>query len=550
MPCSKIFSGDLPELTYEIIKYFRNDFSTLHSCILVNRLWCRLAIPLLWEDPFSNLIKKNFLYYLNDDIFKLKLNENEIKNYLFPSNRLFNYPGFIKYINIWSFIFSVERWISTAPNRIKAENNCFAKNYLNDCSLIIRLLFEIFIENEIDLHTLDIEIPVLYHHTYDQVKDILGLVLQNPTCKIKILNLYICDSYSPLDNIETSLVEYFILQVVNSQQNLKKISLGYNYFPLYQSLLLSKNPNCSNTLNTIILYHTNLNGVTNLDKVFEHLNVLESVHFIYCYPLNNSLIQQIVNLTKPFKLKSLFINVISQIESLQLSLQIEPLRLLLQKSGNYLENFGFSYNDDLLLKQQLLGLIKKYCKNIKYFDFLGFENQIIYLSFNLIENIKQNLNYLLIKVCEYYQVLFNNIEHSSTILQNLGQILPSKLEYLCLNLYIKANDLEVFLKNSQNTFIKKFLIYNNIQADDDDIGILPYIKEYIMKEKRVEYLAIKDTFFKRDPRHSVENMDSSCLKDNLSDLKDEVEEFKLHNVKVQSYYDLDIHVYDFIKKID
>jgi hypothetical protein len=69
MSCSKIFSGDLPELTYEIIKYFRNDLSTLHSCILVNRLWCRLTIPLLWEDPFSNnLIKKNFLYYLNDDI--------------------------------------------------------------------------------------------------------------------------------------------------------------------------------------------------------------------------------------------------------------------------------------------------------------------------------------------------------------------------------------------------------------------------------------------------------------------------------------------------
>uniref|UniRef100_U9T5P7 F-box domain-containing protein n=1 Tax=Rhizophagus irregularis (strain DAOM 181602 / DAOM 197198 / MUCL 43194) TaxID=747089 RepID=U9T5P7_RHIID len=50
MSCSKIFSGDLPELIYEIIKYFQNDFSTLHSCILVNRLWCRLAIPLLWEN--------------------------------------------------------------------------------------------------------------------------------------------------------------------------------------------------------------------------------------------------------------------------------------------------------------------------------------------------------------------------------------------------------------------------------------------------------------------------------------------------------------------
>ena len=62
MSCSKIFSGDLPELIYEIIKYFKNDFSTLHSCILINKLWCRLAIPLLWEDPFS--IPNQYYHYI------------------------------------------------------------------------------------------------------------------------------------------------------------------------------------------------------------------------------------------------------------------------------------------------------------------------------------------------------------------------------------------------------------------------------------------------------------------------------------------------------
>ena len=53
MVCSKLFSGDLPELIDDIIQYFHYDYKTLHSCILVNRLWCSLAIPLLWEDPFS-----------------------------------------------------------------------------------------------------------------------------------------------------------------------------------------------------------------------------------------------------------------------------------------------------------------------------------------------------------------------------------------------------------------------------------------------------------------------------------------------------------------
>ncbi|GBC09392.1 hypothetical protein RclHR1_08820003 [Rhizophagus clarus] len=63
MTCSKIFS-ELPELLSEIIQYFRCDFSALHSCILVDRLWCRLAIPLLWENPFS-IIHRETVTLLN-----------------------------------------------------------------------------------------------------------------------------------------------------------------------------------------------------------------------------------------------------------------------------------------------------------------------------------------------------------------------------------------------------------------------------------------------------------------------------------------------------
>ncbi|PKC50754.1 hypothetical protein RhiirA1_485448, partial [Rhizophagus irregularis] len=200
--------------------------------------------------------------------------------------------------------------------------------------------------------------------------------------------------------------------------------------------------NCSNTLNTIIFYYINFEGINNLDKIFDQLNVLESIHIVYCSFLNNNFIQQIINLTKPFKLKSLFISEISQIES---------LKLLFQKSGDHLENFGykFDYNYDLSLKRQLSELLIVYCNNIKFLDFNEFEGQIT--SFNLIEMIKHNLNYLSISIIGY-----NDTEHiSSIVLQNLGQTLPPVLEYLNLVLKIKADDFEVFLKNSQDTFIKK-----------------------------------------------------------------------------------------------
>src|SRR5688572_9050171 len=99
MACSKLFSGKLPEISISIIQVLRKDANTLYSLTLVNRFWCRLAIPLLWEDPFSIKYRKNSFYFL--DTYLLFLNDNdkdEFKEILklrnFDSNLrkpLFNY---------------------------------------------------------------------------------------------------------------------------------------------------------------------------------------------------------------------------------------------------------------------------------------------------------------------------------------------------------------------------------------------------------------------------------------------------------------------------
>ncbi|EXX70197.1 hypothetical protein GLOIN_2v1882546 [Rhizophagus irregularis DAOM 181602=DAOM 197198] len=190
------------------------------------------------------------------------------------------------------------------------------------------------------------------------------------------------------------------------------------------------------------------------------------------------------------------------------------MELLLQKSGNYLENFGCKLGlFGLLLNQRYSELIIKYCKNLKFFDFHGYESQITYQSFENI--IRQNLSYLSINIVKDG---YDNIEGSSIILQNLGQALPSKLEYLSLVLTINRSEFRIFLQNSKDTFINKLLI---MQIGRDDI--LRYTKEFIMNEKRVKYLAIKSRY----------NGD-------LYDLEDEVKEFKLHNIKVRSFNDLSL----------
>src|ERR1041384_8264408 len=125
MACSKLFSGDLPEISTYIIRNLRNNFNTLYSLALVNRFWCRLAIPLLWENPFSIKYQENLSFHFLD-IYFLFLNDSdksklkEIKfEFLDDSNLkkpLFNYPSLIKTLNSYRIELHVANWISASYN--------------------------------------------------------------------------------------------------------------------------------------------------------------------------------------------------------------------------------------------------------------------------------------------------------------------------------------------------------------------------------------------------------------------------------------------------
>jgi hypothetical protein len=539
MACTKILLGDLSEIISEIIQYLRNDFSTLHSCILVNRLWCHLTIPLLWEDPFSLEYPKNYRYievYLHNlsDNNKTQLNVYGISNDLFPSNTLFNYPSFIQHFDTSKISDSIEKWVAT----IRISKYFKQINYKK---LIYRLLFQIFIENEVNVHTFKVKVMTFSNIDFEYFNDITDFVTQNPNLIFNIRNLTLhfdltnrklipklmiflysnCNSilslYFTFPSLCGQSIEKHLSKLIDSQQNLKKITLGLNEnLPLYHSLLSFKNSNCTNTLRTVIFYCINFENVVVLNEVFEQLNVLESIHILYCYSLN---LNFIINLTKPFKLKSLLLN--------------KPLtepQLLLQKSSKYLENFGL----EIELPQEELELYIKYCSSkIKFLKFSALNDQNIYKTIHLVEKVEQSLNYLIIE----------SYEHSSIVLQNLGQVLPSILEYLSLALEINTSDFEIFLRNSHNTFIKKLLIKNiryGKREEPEKKNILPYIKEHIMKKKRARYLAFLDYFYYQ--MYIIKD-------DDLAFLKNEVEEFRLHNIIVQNYYDLNIEVCEFINEM-
>src|ERR1044072_6054463 len=79
----------------EIFENLEDDKITLHSCLLVNRFWCKISVRILWRDIF----KYSVPYKQQPQVESAILNTliaclpNELKEHLleneFPSQRLF-----------------------------------------------------------------------------------------------------------------------------------------------------------------------------------------------------------------------------------------------------------------------------------------------------------------------------------------------------------------------------------------------------------------------------------------------------------------------------
>src|SRR6266498_1559665 len=99
------FNKDVLFLIFEELK---NDKNSLYSCLLVNRTWCMIAIPILWKNPgqyylITNDSKKKLfnviLLHLSEESRDILKNQG-INN---PLTETYQHPLF-NYINFWKYL--------------------------------------------------------------------------------------------------------------------------------------------------------------------------------------------------------------------------------------------------------------------------------------------------------------------------------------------------------------------------------------------------------------------------------------------------------------
>ncbi len=98
------------DILFLLFEELQNDSRSLFSCLLVDRLWCETAIPILWRDPWCyedniNYQKKSSLYhiitfFLPDDIKEFLTSQEIQLSPISNQSPLFDYLTFCRSINM------------------------------------------------------------------------------------------------------------------------------------------------------------------------------------------------------------------------------------------------------------------------------------------------------------------------------------------------------------------------------------------------------------------------------------------------------------------
>ncbi|EXX76860.1 uncharacterized protein OCT59_027486 [Rhizophagus irregularis] len=360
------------ECLHEILKHFENNISTLHSCLLVNRLWCRISVRILWRNVWNykdNIIIREHSLKVSTSILitlisclpndsKEILYKNEI-SILTPTLRrspLFNYAEFCKVLSIDSLSGMVQKILK------------------NECSVLMDEFIKMFVNqiSSLEKLTYNCRYNTKFSFTYfPGARDLSKLCCRSnlPTNFFWQLSK-ICHNIQSISIDVRTKIPDELNELISSQNNLRNLTLivfGVSLEKIIPSL--TKN---SNTITKLCLYSENnalhlsfISLLTNLQEIF--ISIFDDGYIDDFKKL------QYVNFSKLKKLKIPYH-----------CPNPKYLNKFLEINGKNLENFYSGGND------KNFGLsIANFCPNIKNLFVLFYDDEI-----NLLRNILISCQYL------------------------------------------------------------------------------------------------------------------------------------------------------------
>ncbi|RIB20403.1 hypothetical protein C2G38_2244575 [Gigaspora rosea] len=471
----KILMGDMPELMEYILKNLNNEIYSLYSCALVSRHWCKISIPILWQDPFSfirrcPLFIPNYFSSLGEYeriILKECLEEYGINEEF--SKTLFDYAKFLKVLNLIRLENMVEKWID-----LKLVSDERIINH------IINLLLKLFIESGAILHKLDLHFsrpfqPEIFYSLgrngqfFSRIQhlslDIISIfdiesvttllrVLAKNTTKIRTLRLdFLSD---PESQICHALIYFIKLQ---ERLRLFSIAAGHTEFHGIISALECQ----KNSLQEVVIRDCSFSAEFNVLNICKNL---ETIRIMCC----NTELLKILD----YK--------ISTLEVFDTPIDAQTMALILEKAGILLQRLivqSISIDEDTPDESVLLEAIRSFCPNIIYFKirYIEFSTQLLELIGKL-----HKLQFLSLW-CDIDNI---PVEELKIRVMQFSTILPLTLQYLNLSDLWLEPYIDIFLNHCQAP-LKKLLI--DLLDNEKNINALI---EFCARTRTLNYVGVSE----------------------------------------------------------
>jgi hypothetical protein len=463
------------ECLNEILEYLEGDKLTLYSCLLVNRLWCKIAIRILWRNilDFKSYYQQCSLRVASSIISTLiACLPNESKEFLYRNEMiiptptlnppLFNYAKFCK-------VLSINEMITMIDNVLKDSN-----------SLIANEIIKMF-TNEISSLKKFTYCYSSYYHFNIYLPYIPGASdLSELTCTSNLpseLFYQLSQISHNLQSISISFdddVSNGLKELISSQNNLKNLTLSA-YDGSWESIIPAITKH-SQTITKLQLYGDNNNLPFSFVSSF--LNLQE---FIFSFFGGVDF--------KDFKILQ-YIN-FSKLEVLKFPYQCPKPKYVmkfLENNGKNLRKFYSDENDkDLSLS------IAKFCPKITSLFVIFNKGEI-----DILKDIFINCQYLeSITIWCGYSYLTEK-EVLDTVLNYSPNNFHELKLYSSFNLDVTPGDLESFFISWNNItpkkllnliFIEVFVNEENLKILEkyEDLGIIKFwAKQYEEEEKEEE----------------------------------------------------------------
>ncbi|CAB4382303.1 unnamed protein product [Rhizophagus irregularis] len=433
--------SDLPtECLQEIIEHLENNISTLHSCLLVNRLWCKISVRMLWKDVWGYNYQQRSLRVTTSILSTLiaclpneskeKLYKNEIF-ILSPNLKspLFNYAEFCKVLSIGSLFGIVHNVLKKEPS--------------DRSRLVIDEIIKMFVDQITSLKKLSYYSRFYSNFTltyFPGVRDLSELC---------------CSSNLPSN---------FFWQLSQICHNLQSISIDFHNEVSNELNELKELISLQDNLKNLTLIAFAVSWVNIIPALKKHSNTVTKLHlYSEYYDLPLSFVSLFTNLQEiiisfldygyieDFK-KLQFIN-FSKLQNLKIPYQCpkpDYMKKFLEINGKNLKKFYSGENDKTLSIS-----IANFCPNLKNLFVLFHDGEInilkdVFINCQYLESIKIQCGRRFLFEKEVLETVANHSSNNFCELKLYNISYPNSGS-------VSPEDLESFIINWKNRSSKKLL---------------------------------------------------------------------------------------------